>query len=168
MAKFEPSLQLVLSHEGAFVDNPNDRGGPTQNGISLRFYKKRIKMDATVEDLKALTINDIAGIYRQFFWERSAFEDIVSQKICDKVFDLAVNTGQGISILQKALNSFLNIHLIVDNVLGYYTLNAVNSIDVEKFYPCLIDQARLYYRSIIEKNPSQLIFYKGWLNRLKN
>lgn len=168
MARFELSLQLVLSHEGSFVDHPLDKGGPTQNGISLRFYKKRIKPDATAQDLKNLTINDIAAIYRKFFWERAPFAEIESQKLCDKVFDLHVNTGQGVCILQKALNAHLRIHLLTDNILGEHTLSAVNSADVEKLYPVLIEQAKQYYRNIVKNNPSQIVFFKGWLRRLGN
>ena len=168
MSRFEPSLQLVLSHEGSFVDHPEDKGGPTQNGISLRFYRKSIKPDATALDLKNLTINDIAEIYRRFFWDRSLFSEIESQKICDKVFDLHINTGKGIHILQKALNSYLKIHLVIDNVLGHYTLSAVNSVNPERFYPALIEQGRLYYRNIVKNNPSQIVFLKGWLRRLND
>lgn len=168
MAKFESSLQLVLSHEGSFVDNPIDPGGATQNGISLKFYRKRIKPDATVDDLKNLTVNDIAEIYRAFFWNRQPFESIESQKLCDRVFDLCVNTGQGVTLLQKAINAATGLHLVVDNALGSKTLDAVNSTGFDMLYDELINQAKLYYKNIVINNPSQHIFLNGWLSRLQN
>lgn len=168
MAKFEPSLQVVLSHEGSFVDNPADPGGATQNGISLRFFKKKVKSDATADDLKKLTINDIAAIYREFFWDRQQFLNIFSQKICDRVFDLHINTGQGIAILQRALNNHYATHLVVDNILGHATLDVLNAKSENEVYNAIVQEATDYYNNVVKHNPSQSIFLKGWLHRLAN
>ncbi len=167
MSKFEEALSLVLKHEGSYSDNPNDEGGATQNGISLRFYRKRIKPDATAADLQKLTINDITEIYRKYFWERQPFDEIACQKLCDRVFDLQVNTGQGVSLLQKAINSCIGSHLVIDNSLGHKTLDAANSILEQNLYHALIIQAEHYYNEIA-KHADNHIFLHGWLNRLKN
>lgn len=34
MAKFEHALQLLLQHEGGYVNDPDDQGGETYKGIA--------------------------------------------------------------------------------------------------------------------------------------
>jgi lysozyme family protein len=37
MSDFNQAVKVILQHEGGYVDNPNDPGGATNYGISLRF-----------------------------------------------------------------------------------------------------------------------------------
>ena len=120
MAKLEPALSMVFTHEGGLVDNPNDSGSITNLGISFRFYKKKVKPDSTPDDIKNLTVNDAAEIYRRFWWERYPFSEIDSQLICNRLFDLSVNLGSAaaISCLQRAIDACLGCKLVVDGMLG--------------------------------------------------
>lgn len=40
MRPFEDFVKVILKHEGGYVDHPNDPGGATKYGISLRFLQK--------------------------------------------------------------------------------------------------------------------------------
>lgn len=166
MAKFEPALQLVLQHEGGLEINASDSAGITNYGISLRFFKKRVKPDATEQDIRNLTVNDAAQLFERFFWDRQPFSDINSQKIANRVFDLHVNSGQGVSLLQKAVNACTGLHLVVDDMLGMKTIDATNALPEEDLYSHLIEQAQAYYASIVANNPKDAVFLKGWLARL--
>jgi lysozyme family protein len=170
MSQFEPALQMVLNHEGGFVDSLDDSGEATNYGISLRFYKRQIKPDATVTDIKNLTINDAAAIYRHYWWDKQPFAKLTSQKLADRVFDLVVNCGQaeGIALLQRAVNALNpSIHLVLDGALGPKTLAIVNALDQEQLYDALIVQATKYYIEI-SKHGEDSVFLAGWLNRLHN
>lgn len=170
-SRFEDSLQMVLQHEGTnFVNDPADSGGASRYGISLRFYKRKIKPDATPDDIKNLTVNDAAEIYRRFWWDRYLFADINSQLICNRLFDLSVNMGAptAISCLQKAANSCAGSHLVTDGMLGAKTLDAVNSIPEKILYDQLITQAKAFYNDLVAKNSKDKVFIKGWLARLAN
>ena len=39
MSLFDKCLKIVLIHEGGYSDDPDDPGGTTNYGISLRFLK---------------------------------------------------------------------------------------------------------------------------------
>ena len=51
MADFKQAIAKVLKNEGGYVDNPNDLGGTTNFGISLRFLQS-IDKTATKETIK--------------------------------------------------------------------------------------------------------------------
>ncbi len=170
MAAFEPALQLVLLNEGGFADNPDDDGGATNLGISLRFYRRKVKADATVDDIKNLTVNDAAAVYRKYFWNKQPFALILDQKLATRVFDLSVNTGltEGVTLLQRAVNALSpEQHLVIDGSLGIKTLSAVNKLSAEKLYNELIHQATLFYETIA-KHGNDKIFLSGWLHRLNH
>ena len=40
---FVKCLELVLEHEGGFVDHPKDPGGATNKGVTLKTYKEFLK-----------------------------------------------------------------------------------------------------------------------------
>jgi len=170
LSEFEPAVKLVLMHEGGFASNPNDNdGGCTNFGITLKFYRKSINPDATVDDIRNLTREMAVSIYDKHFWNRQTYSDILDQDIANRVFDLAVNIGpaHATACLQRAVNSCIGAHLIIDGTLGKKTLDATNSIAKENLYSALLDQAQHYYEHIVEHHPQDKIFLKGWLNRLK-
>jgi len=38
METFNEIIEVILEHEGGYVDDPHDRGGETKYGITKRFY----------------------------------------------------------------------------------------------------------------------------------
>ena len=76
MADFEQAINFVLKNEGGLEENPNDPGGITNHGISLRFLKS-IKPDASEEDIRNLTVNQAKTIYYDHFWVNSPCKDFI-------------------------------------------------------------------------------------------
>ena len=87
MARFDMSIETILKHEGGYVNDPDDPGGETNFGISKRQYLKI--------DIASLTIEQAKMLYRQDYWK---YDEIISQPVATKVFDMAVNMGLGASI----------------------------------------------------------------------
>jgi lysozyme family protein len=83
--------------------------------------------------------------------------ELVNQEAQAMLFDISFNMGQktAIKLAQRALG------LEDDGILGNITKNALKGLDKAKLY-----QARVnYYQAIVNNNPSQKKFIKGWLNR---
>ena len=58
---FEKCLEMLLHHEGGYVNHPKDPGGETNLGVTKRVYEEW----GGTKDMKALTIEDVAPIYKK-------------------------------------------------------------------------------------------------------
>jgi lysozyme family protein len=113
MADFRKAIVVLLDHEGKFSNHPNDPGGPTKYGISLRYLKTLGEFgdfdgdgDVDVDDIKLLTIERSSFIYQREWWNRFRYNLINDDEIATKVLDWSVNMGPltAHKLLQRALN----------------------------------------------------------------
>ena len=176
MAKFEDSVGYVMSNEGTFSDHPNDPGGVTFWGVSLRFLESvgeagDIDKDGDVDgdDVRALVRVDALVFYAQRFWKPLKLNMLESQAVATRVLDMAVNAGntRAVKILQKAVNSMVDegLKLKVDGQLGPKTRGAANSLDGVELMAVLREKHAAFYKAIAKKNPNLKVFLKGWLRR---
>ncbi len=94
---FQIALTKVLSSEGGYVNDPSDPGGETNLGISKRAYPN--------VDIKSLTPETVAPIYKRDYWDRIAGDSLPSP-LNYVAFDCAVNQGVGeAAILMRAASS---------------------------------------------------------------
>lgn len=169
MKEFIDYFNVIIEHEGGYVDNKNDPGGKTKYGISLQFIKGLslengdIDKDGDIDenDIRALTIEDSKELYKKFFWDPLHLEAIVNEELKLHLFDHGVNAGTktGVKLLQKILG------LTEDGSIGPMTIKAANSYTgniIEKYKMARQE----YYISIIAKNPRLIVFQKGWFNRI--
>lgn len=92
---FDESFDILLGHEGGYVNNPKDPGGETNWGISKRAYPHL--------DIKNLTREQAKAIYRSDYW--GPLPKGVQGHVRFHLFDLAVNSGvrRAIQILQHSI-----------------------------------------------------------------
>lgn len=83
---FDDAVQRVLRDEGGFVDDPVDRGGATNFGIS-----SRANPDV---DVRNLTREGAVQIYRERYWN-AIDADALPPALRGVAFDAAVNHGVG-------------------------------------------------------------------------
>ena len=177
MADFNKSMVTILEHEGGYVNNPNDPGGATNYGISMRFLADQQNMgdfdgdgDLDIEDIKNMTVEQATEVYRTCWWDKYNYGAIVDQTIATKVFDLSVNMGakRAHILLQTALNKAFGLKLTEDGILGKATMGVINacSDDTEQtLLTAYCDEAYGFYQRIIAKNPKLKVFEKGWKRR---
>lgn len=158
MAKenFAACLAHVLASEGGYVDHPEDPGGATNRGITLATYR-RYCTGATKADLRAISDEMVATIYRNGYWDRLRADDLPAG--LDLVaFDAAVNSGvvRGARWLQSALGA------TPDGMIGPGTLAIARRASA----PEAIRRALQARRSFLASLNTWSIFGRGWAARL--
>ena len=150
---FSEAIEVVLRHEGGYVNDPNDPGGETNFGLSKRSYPNL--------QIAALTRDQAMAIYKQDFWNPFPYENIPSS-VATKLFDLAVNMGslQAFKLLQRAVRAVSGHPLLEDGRLGPTSLEAIRQCAEPCLLAALKSEAAGFYRGL--KNPH---FEDGWLNR---
>jgi lysozyme family protein len=181
MADFNQAIEVVFKHEGFFSNIPEDRGGATKYGISLRFLGRLSAEgdldgdgDIDIDDIKVMTKEQAEAFYKSKFWDKNRYGEIEDQLIAEKLFDYAVNMGNKRAniFLQTALNKAYNGHisLAIDGIIGNITLITLNnhvSMYGRQYLLALLDlQAVDFYRGIVNRNRLQQKFLLGWLNRV--
>ena len=169
---FDRAVEVVLQHEGGLVDDPDDPGGITNHGISLRFLR-RVRPGARPEDVRNLTRDEAIELYRRHFWHRYGYASLWDQRVATKVFDLSVNMGpRGAHVcLQRALRA-ADEPVVEDGVLGPKTLAAVHRAQSDVLLAALRSEAAGWYRNLASpkrgyakvsrRRPK---YITGWLKR---
>lgn len=174
MADFDKAIPLVMVHEGGLSDNPKDPGGITAYGWSLRALQARgidIDGDGDVDrdDVLALYRKGPAAaeaLYDREIWEKQGYAALASQDVANKIFDMAVNMGEGTAnmIAQKAAVS-LGATLAVDGVFGPKTVAAINALEPPRFMVAYKRLLVARYQEIVRRHPELAVFLPGWLTR---
>lgn len=175
MTHFSEAINVVLKHEGGFSDDPNDPGGATNYGISLRYLRTVGDLDGDgyldgdfdhdgdvdAEDIRRMSMQNAVSIYKSQWWDRYGYESINSQDVATKVFDLAVNMGarQAHIIVQRALRAVGKV-VKEDGVIGPVTMAAINNYQSMMLLPAIRSEAAGFYRSLNKPK-----YIEGWLNR---
>lgn len=189
MADINKIVPMIFKWEGGFVNDPTDRGGATNMGVTIGTWKqtgydKDGDGDIDVDDLKLLTKDDVVSrVLRPHYWNRWKADRINSQSVANILVDWVWGSGvHGIKIPQRILN------VVQDGIVGEKTLAALNNYPDQKELFGKIFQARVdFINGIVERSVSdyekkigrkapesellkytQKRFLKGWMNRLND
>ena len=158
-SNFFKSLEIVLKHEGGFVDHPDDPGGATNKGVTHKTYSDFLGRPLEdVDELKNIPDEHVQLIYKQGYWDKVKGDSLPSG-VDFAIFDWAVNSGPGraAKALQKAVMA------TQDGAIGPKTLEAVKEYSAEDIIRSVAEQREAFYKSLRTFNT----FGKGWLRRNK-
>lgn len=168
MAKLEILAPFILSHEGGFVNDPLDRGGATNKGVTIATwrqvgYDKDGDGDIDVADLRLITDRDaVERVMRPHYWGRWKADRIASQSVANIVVDWVWASGKhGITKVQQLLG------VKADGIVGDKTLAALNAQDPRRLFDKIKAARVAFIEGIVKRSPSQARFRKGWLTRLE-
>lgn len=155
----------LIEREGGWSNHRADSGKATMYGVTKATLKAWRGHAVTDDDVRALTKEEAAEIYRTFYYFQPSIDSLpVGLQV--HVFDIAVNSGgqQAIKMLQQALN-VLGCEVRVDGVCGPMTREACGQCEVGKIHNALVKIRRQFYINLADSRPKDKVFLAGWLNR---
>ena len=162
MANFDRYAPKLSIWEGGFVNNPADKGGPTNKGVTLATFRRFFGNWNTVDDLRRMTEAQWRKVMITY-WDRCCADDIHNQSIAEMLVDWHINAGTaGIKAWQRSVG------LAADGIIGPRSLAVLNAPDAAGTFACMKGARDKYYRQIVLHNPSQAVFINGWLNRVNS
>lgn len=167
-------IEDLIEREGGFVDHPDDRGGPTNWGITqatARAYGYHGRMADMPRGVAK-------QIYLERYWRQPRFDEVehLSAKLAEELLDTGVNMGPAVAVkfLQRALNVLnqqgkIYPDITADGVLGPMTLASLRAFlgargqDGETVLLRMLNaQQSVRYIELAEARASQEAFQFGW------
>lgn len=169
---FEVWCNRAFDYEGRVYENvPGDRGGPTKWGVTVGRVAtiKGVKLpkagtaayNRLVEDLKALTPDEIKAIYKRDYWDAVRGDDL-PPGVDFAVADFGLNSGpsRAAKYLCRCLGK------VQSGTLNNEVIQAARKADAVDLVNAYCDARVSFLRSI--GVGTQAKFIKGWLNRVSD
>jgi lysozyme family protein len=173
MVDYKKLVPYILKWEGGLVNDPIDRGGLTNKGITFETYtalaQRVLGIAPTQANFRAMTKEQASLFVKYFFDIATGGNTVRSEQIAFILTNWHWGSGKGGLIsFQKMLNQKFGAGLKEDGVIGPKTVAVINSINSSKLYNEAIKWRADFFRAIAKNDPSQNRFLKGWLNRLND
>jgi len=155
---FDKCLKMLLSHEGGFVNHPEDPGGITNLGVTKKVYDEWTGRESTEQEMRDLTPEDVAPIYKKNYWDRVKGDSLPSG-LDWACFDWAVNSGSGrpAKAVQRAVGA------TADGAIGPATLGLIMEKDPKFIIEYVHDVRQDFYKRL----KTFETFGRGWTRRNK-
>ena len=166
-AIFNTALNLVLKYEAGFVNDPNDKGGATNKGITQAIYDSyRKSKNLPLQSVALISDAEVQDIYAMQFWTPLKCDSIalISQGLAVCVFDTSVNSGIG----EAALFLQRTIGATADGVIGPNTLKILQSKLNNTTIETYLQQRLNFDNALTVKDATQKKFLAGWDTRIEN
>jgi lysozyme family protein len=149
-------LEAVLKSEGGYVNHPQDKGGPSNYGVTIRTLSDWRGDDCSIEDVTQLGEPEACDIYLSRYWQVMRGDQLpagLDIYICD----MAVNSGPGRAA--KILQALVDTK--IDSFIGPKTIEAVRKQDPLKL---LLDYHAARMEFLMDLSNWDT-FGRGWTSR---
>jgi lysozyme family protein len=161
-------MPTILRNEGGFVNDPDDPGGATKYGVSLRTLRKigdldfdlDVDGDIDMDDIKLLTPEKAEEFYYEYFYQPIKIDGLKCDSLALQVFDMSINAGKvtAIKLLQQVVGSG------VDGIIGPKTIACANTF-TDDIGEAFRSARKQWYKNLVSKKPVFKKFLNGWLHR---
>lgn len=166
-------LAEVLRNEGGYVNDPRDRGGETNWGITKAVARDNGYAGAMRDMPKATALD----IYRKRYVDGPGFANVarVSPAVAAELVDTGVNMGPAVAgrFLQRALNLLTDGGLVVDGIVGPASIRRLTEfmqkrgLEGERRLLALLNAFQgTRYAELAEGRAANRAFIYGWLGRI--
>jgi lysozyme family protein len=140
--RYDRALQIVLHSEGGYSNHKADTGGMTMRGVTKATYDAyRDSINQPRRDVRQMTEYELSQIYLHYWFSSGAYAFRVhNPQFALVLFDMAINSG-------------------------VYTAKVKRQV-VGAHWKRYLDERRLFYGRLVNRNPSQRVFSQGWKNRV--
>lgn len=175
----QDTITELLKREGGYANDPNDKGGETNFGITVAVARAF----GYAGPMASMTQQVARDIYTQRYWHQPRFDDVdmVSELVAEELLDTGVNMGtatagkflqRALNVLNKEAKAFPDV--TVDGGIGNLTLAALGAFlqargadGATVLLRMLNAQQSARYIELAEANVTQESFEYGWqLNRV--
>ena len=164
---FDDIIEEVLEAEGGFVNDPDDKGGATNFGVTQQSYSNFLGSPASVDDVRNMTRDEAKECYKKDFWI-PAKVDRMPDNLKHLYFDMVVNMGRRNAgkILQQAVNTKKNSAVLdVDGIIGSGSLSQIPDLTLNDV---LVERSMFFANNCFDgsrfaKRTRQNKFLRGWI-----
>jgi len=169
----------IVSREGGYVNDPDDPGGATKHGVTLKTLQ-RLRHDVNgdgrvdVADVKALTKAEAERIFVEHYFRRPRLAELPAV-LQPSVFDMYVNAGSAAVVILQRLLTRMGFPADDDGIVGPQTIRAAREAALAA--PQHLADAygiarRNYYYALADARPASRKYARrrdggkgGWINR---
>jgi len=164
MATYEPAFDYMIQNEDyglTGIITPEPGGGKARLGINSIANPQSI-----TDGFFDLPLNDAIAyakvFYQKNYWAPHGFDAVNNQQIATKLFDIAVNIGNG--------GEHIEVAQALSKVLGHAStsiLTDLNALDPTTFLTDLVEVLKQHYHDIYDADPKRYTpnTLIGWLAR---
>lgn len=183
----ENIIRKSVNVEAGYVNNPADKGGETNWGITYATAQEHkadlIKLFKWDGAMRNLTQPMAMWVYRHSWWDRLRCDELLAVHpfIADRIFDFGVNAGRGAAgtNLQRILNVMNRMgkdyaDIKPDGAIGDGTIKSLQYYVAKRgkegilnLIQLLIDLQGAHYVLIAEKRELNETFMSGWTTRVR-
>lgn len=174
MANFSVAYdKYIRPNEGGYSNIAADKGGETYGGIARNYWPSWIGWPQIDQKKKLYPggiiprgtlfkdLDDETELFYQQWWTSHYFDQIQNQDVANLLFDYNVNSSStAIKAVQRLVGT------TQDGGMGPQTVAAINKADSVKLYNDLLADRKNLYASLVARDPTQAVFWDGWMNRL--
>jgi lysozyme family protein len=165
-ARFLECLQYTFKNEGGFSDHPNDKGGPTNFGITQADLSRWRGYQVSASAVRAMPKSEAEAIYFAFYWKPLSLDRILDRKLTLMAFDLGIWGGlTGVSRIVRLALGYQE-HAFDDAANFLQCMDRLNQADPIALTMKMADFCEATRRARVQREPNQKTFLLGWLRRV--
>jgi len=150
-------MAVTTKLEAGYVNNPNDKGGPTNHGVTIATLSAYRGRRCTISDVKALTKAEAIDILGKGYYDK-VWGDQLPDGIDLSMTDWAINSGPSVPI--KAAQK--RVGVAADGIMGPLTLAAIQRQDTYTLNKQINEDRMAFFKSLGDFKH----FGRGWTIRV--